>query len=211
MRSKWLYWTVAFTCAPAFAASTVYKDRAAYNAASGAQTVIDFNNQAFPTQLGSSPIAFGNLSLSSTASSSFVIGSAYTSIDGSTFLYTSVSTNLQGLTLSFSTPVYSFGFDTNSLNQENQIVIIGDTTIPLVGRDQYDGFIGLSSDQAFTSASIKFNRGGSASNDLYGIDNLTFSSAPSAAPEMDSWAMMIGGFGMVGTAMRRRKVATSFA
>lgn len=34
---------------------------------------------------------------------------------------------------------------------------------------------------------------------------------PSAVPEPASWAMLIGGFGVAGAAMRRRKVAVSFA
>jgi hypothetical protein len=32
-----------------------------------------------------------------------------------------------------------------------------------------------------------------------------------AVPEPASWAMMIGGFGMVGAAMRRRRTAIRFA
>ena len=42
---------------------------------------------------------------------------------------------------------------------------------------------------------------------------LTVSGTPtsSAAPEPASWAMMIAGFGLLGAAMRRRKVAMSFA
>ena len=42
---------------------------------------------------------------------------------------------------------------------------------------------------------------------------LTVSGTPtsSAAPEPASWAMMIAGFGAIGMAMRRRKVAVSFA
>ncbi len=40
---------------------------------------------------------------------------------------------------------------------------------------------------------------------------VTFADAPSAAPELASWAMMLGGFGLIGAAMRaRRKVAVSF-
>jgi len=38
---------------------------------------------------------------------------------------------------------------------------------------------------------------------LYGIDNLTYT--VSAVPEPATWAMMLGGFGMTGMAIRRRK------
>jgi len=42
------------------------------------------------------------------------------------------------------------------------------------------------------------------------MDNVTFNSA-SAAPEPGSWAMMLGGFGLIGGTMRLRKRAVSFA
>lgn len=46
-----------------------------------------------------------------------------------------------------------------------------------------------------------------------GIYTLTVAPAasPSPAPEPASWAMMIGGFGVVGATMRRRKAALRFA
>lgn len=47
------------------------------------------------------------------------------------------------------------------------------------------------------------------------IDNPAFvgvaSGSPLAAPEPSSWAMMVGGFGLVGGAVRRRKAAVRFA
>jgi hypothetical protein len=38
---------------------------------------------------------------------------------------------------------------------------------------------------------------------------MTFSAA--AVPEAATWAMMLGGFGMIGAAMRRRRTSLSFA
>jgi len=40
------------------------------------------------------------------------------------------------------------------------------------------------------------------------VDNMTFTAA-SEAPEPATWAMMVGGFGLLGAAMRRRRTRTS--
>jgi len=71
----------------------------------------------------------------------------------------------------------------------------------------------------FTNAGVSFsgiahsiNFGGTAGQT--GYDNITFGSAVAqgGVPEPASWAMMLGGFGLVGGAMRvRRKSAVSFA
>jgi hypothetical protein len=42
------------------------------------------------------------------------------------------------------------------------------------------------------------------------LDIQSLSTAPAAVPETASWAMMLCGFGLVGTGLRRRKVAISF-
>lgn len=49
----------------------------------------------------------------------------------------------------------------------------------------------------------------SGSNDSFKINGITYTT--SAVPEPASWAMMIGGLAVVGSAMRRRKTAVSFA
>jgi hypothetical protein len=49
----------------------------------------------------------------------------------------------------------------------------------------------------------------SGSNDSFKINGITY--ATTAVPEPASWAMMIGGLAVVGSAMRRRKTAVSFA
>lgn len=54
---------------------------------------------------------------------------------------------------------------------------------------------------------------GSSANSasIFGIDNLTFTSAPAAGavPEPATWAMMMLGFGAMGAAMRRRTKVTA--
>jgi len=52
-----------------------------------------------------------------------------------------------------------------------------------------------------------------AGGDSYGIGRLGSAEVGSAspAPEPASWAMMVGGFGLLGATMRRRKTAVTFA
>jgi PEP-CTERM motif len=64
---------------------------------------------------------------------------------------------------------------------------------------------------SFSGIAKSIDFGGGANFVAY--DDITFGSAtPGAVPEPATWAMMIGGFGMVGGAMRyrRRKTAVSF-
>ena len=49
----------------------------------------------------------------------------------------------------------------------------------------------------------------SSSSNSFELDNVKFSSTTAAVPEPASWAMMIGGFGLVGFAMRRRHSRTA--
>ncbi|MFM9978839.1 MAG: PEPxxWA-CTERM sorting domain-containing protein [Sphingomonadaceae bacterium] len=66
---------------------------------------------------------------------------------------------------------------------------------------------------AFGGTARSINFGGTP--DETGFDNITFGSAVAggAVPEPTTWAMMIGGFGAIGGAMRmrRRKVSVRFA
>lgn len=43
------------------------------------------------------------------------------------------------------------------------------------------------------------------------VDNLTFTTVPGSVPEPATWAMMIAGFGLAGTALRRRRAVLAYA
>ena len=64
-----------------------------------------------------------------------------------------------------------------------------------------DGFIGFTSDTAFSRVRIKSRPG---SGFQVTMDNLTYSVTAPGVPEPASWAMMIAGFGLAGAAMRAR-------
>jgi hypothetical protein len=63
---------------------------------------------------------------------------------------------------------------------------------------------------AFSGTARSIDFGGTAN--FVAFDNITFGSEiAGGVPEPASWAMMIGGLGLVGGAMRRRRTAVSFA
>ena len=62
-----------------------------------------------------------------------------------------------------------------------------------------------------TSGLLSFSTNdGRADNDS-GLDNVRITGEQGAVPEPASWALMLGGFGLVGAAMRSRKAAVRFA
>ncbi len=127
------------------------------------------------------------------------------------------------LSQSFHTVVgstYSFSFDygvTNGGNQSLIASVLDGTTSTLLA-----SLLVSTSSQTPQTATISFGAlsgssiirftdvaGNDSFNQDIGIDNVSVSGA---VPEPASWALMIGGFGLVGFAMRRRaKVAVRFA
>jgi hypothetical protein len=62
---------------------------------------------------------------------------------------------------------------------------------------------------AFSGTAFSIDFGGTANQTAY--DNITFGSKNPGIPEPAAWAMMLAGFGLVGSAMRRRQATLSFA
>ena len=120
-------------------------------------------------------------------------------------------------TINFSTAVSAFGFyatDVADLGSGLTVLInggAGGTFDLLSGTAGTNGnllFFGVTS--AAPISSITF--AGAARNDGFGFDDLTVGQVAAAVPEPATWAMFIGGFGMIGGAMRRRqRTAVRFA
>lgn len=73
------------------------------------------------------------------------------------------------------------------------------------------GFFGLTSTTSFTSVVITNARFGGYISDE-GIDNLITNGAGSVVggvPEPTTWALLVGGFGLVGVAARRRRTVVA--
>jgi len=62
-------------------------------------------------------------------------------------------------------------------------------------------FWGLHDDRTFASVSIS-----NTSNDAWGVDDVSYGGG-GGVPEPAAWALMIGGFGLAGAALRRRRAA----
>lgn len=87
---------------------------------------------------------------------------------------------------------------------------VGSTTVVLNRDDVANQTIGISG-IAFNRALFVYARGQNPINLIEIVDNITYT-AVDAVPEPATWAMMIGGFGLVGAATRRRaKASVQFA
>jgi hypothetical protein len=113
--------------------------------------------------------------------------------------------------------VRSFSFDYSTVDSFNvlQINYSGGGSTSYTGADILAGL-----PSGVTSGSIIVAGNGdlisslilSSPRSAFEVDNLAVSSLlPVAVPETATWAMMLGGFGLLGSAMRRRRVNVSFA
>jgi hypothetical protein len=121
-----------------------------------------------------------------------------------------------GFSFDDSTSLVDYGYNFANLGGNDQIVYSGTT------RGISTSFA-IAGNQSFGSYSLFFKAGdagtlnfftGTGSADNVGplLDKVTLSITNAAVPEPAAWAMMLAGFGLVGTAMRRRqKMAVTFA
>ena len=128
-----------------------------------------------------------------------------------------LSTNYEPLTITFAQAVNAFSINFGALgtafaNLSSPVTFT--FTVGGISGSATEGanlsglsFFGLTSDTAFTSVTIS----NTSANQFF--DNVTYQAAPASSdvPEPASWAMMVGGFGLLGGALRRKKAEVSFA
>jgi hypothetical protein len=135
-------------------------------------------------------------------------------VDGTTIANVFTETGISAF-FTFDNGIRAFGFDLAGFNNLSQsAVIINGQTYGFNQLFPRDGFFGVVSDTPFTTVELRTT--GFRGTDGFGVDNVTFSATAAAVPEPATWAMMIGGFGIVGGAMRsarrrKPKVAVSYA
>lgn len=201
--------SVATLSAPALAQQT-FNDRAAFSAATTGTTTVDFNGEPAGTE--------------SYQGTSYSEGGVNFTADG--IIYTIGNGDAGGQFTGGDTYGSSYfewegGFDLLTVNLPGSATAVGFDFVELRGNAldflvTIDGvsttvtsgpsalFFGSTAQNPFTIFTIQGLTGGAG---LYPtIDNLTFGAAAvAAAPEPASWAMMIGGFGAAGAALRRRR------
>lgn len=94
--------------------------------------------------------------------------------------------------------------------------VLGSLTVTRAGGMNFDSMFNTYSfafDSAGNNVRLSFTAAGSSTNGRDALlDNVSvIGEAVAAVPEPGTWAMMIGGFGLVGAGMRRRQIQVSYA
>ncbi len=209
---------------PAFAQFTTYTNRTTFTAAAGPLTTETFNSYATDTQFRTGAVDVGPFSLIGAGNrqddrnyidaSPYAFGSFF-AVNGTSYVQGQVggfSDGTSSFTIQFDAPISAFGADFSNLNDLPGItrIVVGSTTLSPGSVN----FFGFTSTTAFSTVQfVSSNPGGPNSIDNFGLDNLSFT-APQvggAVPEPATWAMLIAGFAMVGTSLRRRRASVGYA
>jgi hypothetical protein len=202
---------LTFLATSAIAVPTTYTDRTTFEAAAGGFTVETFDSFAADTPFHTVPVDVGAFTISMTGSPSTSYNfidlappdTAETDVNGTTNMRVFTNTNPEGsddLVFTFDQPIVAFGADFRSINDSivrTQILVGADTiALPIAGASGLFSFFGFTSATPFDTIIFQ-----GLANDVYGIDNLTYSSVP----EPGILAML--GLGLAGLGFaRRRKV-----
>jgi hypothetical protein len=163
------------------ASVTVFTDRTLWEAAAG--TIIateDFSDLSFVNGLA---ISKGGLS-----------GGAWLDVVDPSTMYTFNPVNSVGFDLDMGPG----GFGTGHVWT---VHFVGGGSHALAEIDDYVGFYGIVSSAPINKLTVAAGAG--CCVETYNLDNMTFG----VVPEPATWTMLIAGFGLVGTAVRRRREA----
>lgn len=150
--------------------------------------------------IGIAPVTSGNLSFTSASAVSFG------GVTGTNFLTAVFSGSALTAQINGTTANYGVAFPASSVTFTSDFLDFSDST----ERDLAFAITGIN--PAISAANFSGGTGSFAGTITGSFSADTFAGAglPSV-PEPATWALMIGGFGMVGTAMRRRKALPTVA
>ncbi|TFU06590.1 PEP-CTERM sorting domain-containing protein [Polymorphobacter arshaanensis] len=150
----------------------------------------------------------------STAASAVTVYGTLTSADDIASFSIIVTTPGTVTFTAFAMPTFDSIFSLYAMPSGSLLAVNDDGYVP--GHDTYDSFIGITlgagkyqldvtSYANFPNGDLGSGYSGGSGYPLGGDFSVEVTGA--AVPEPASWALMIAGFGMVGTSLRRRKVA----
>ncbi len=189
---------------------TVFTDRTAFEAAVGAGlTTETFNSAGSDISFSGSSTTFGQLTLS--ADDTAFPGNNkidVTPIPGEVDVNGSTAVNFftranQNASVAFDAPILAFGADFFNFNDDflrTQVSILGDLLSPQATTDNTLSFFGVISDQAFSSVLFA-----GLDNDVFGMDNVSFSSSVSVVPLPAALPLMAGALAVMGLFGWRKK------
>ena len=199
------------------AAITVYESSASFNAAITGAVTDTFNDLS--ETLISSPLArtAGGYSYQVTAANGLFPGS----VAGNRFMSTNTATDTLSF-VNFSNGPSAIGgrfFSSNIAGQFTPSAQISVTATDSFGsvlevilNPTTASFRGFTTNGTIVSLAVSgFNPDPAGPFFWPSVDDLTLGVADSAIPEPATWAMMLGGFGLAGSALRRRRVSVAFA
>lgn len=203
--------------APAAAQITTFTNRGAFAGAAAPLSTVDFESFATDTSFRTSPVDAGPFSVrvvgttASNTSYNFVdvapAASSESDVNGTNNLrvFTDATSSFF---FQFDNPTTAFGADFRSFNDSSLRTLIFvdgmQITPPVSPMSGALTFFGFTSTSAFSTVEFR-----GVQNDVFGIDDVSFSRATAAVPEPATWAMMLFGFGGLGYSMRRRSSAGS--
>lgn len=197
----------------AAAAVTGYADAAAFSAATSSLATENFNDSSKFAYTGSVPITYPGFSITRSNPTSNVAdnrvdrGSRDLNFNSTGQVY-AITDKSTVLTLHFNMPITAFGATFAGFNNFDQSRIVVGRDLVNPGPSTFLGqrFFGLVSDTPFDSLNFSSFNTETAVSDIFSFDDALFGNAIApGVPEPASWAMLITGFGVIGTVMRRRR------
>jgi len=203
----------------------VYDNRLDFRAATGTTAVTeDFNSVTVGTSFIGMPLDLGGFTLERTEglfpgipTGEIQAGTGNFSVNGTNFASVGISPSVGELVLNFAVPIFSFGLDLNSFNDE---VSAGDTTtlrtsiwldgvigVPMLtaAPDSITRFLGFTSDTSFSSISFVADLLPSP-GDSFGIDNIEYSTVSAVPVPAAAWLFGSAILGMFGFSRRKTRV-----
>jgi hypothetical protein len=203
---------------PASAAFLDFTNRDAFLASAGTTSTETFDAVAIDSQFRTQPVNVGSFTLTGVGTNQDpdnIInpsGMSNYNVNGSSFVLGITNVSASGFTLTFESPIHSFGADFRGFNNfdtaNRSLIFVNGTALspPVVSTNTDLSFFGFVSDDPFTTVSIlrdpDYLR--PDSSDVFGMDNVTFAEV-SAVPEPSTWAMMILGFAAIGAMTYRKR------